>query len=85
MRCHNGTRRSSSSESYGVVMKELLSDLSGPENATQPCSDLTLLPALCHHDDLTLVGPAFGSLGRGSIEEKVSDLTSCLRSPEIQC
>ncbi|XP_030212239.1 HEAT repeat-containing protein 5A [Gadus morhua] len=58
-------------ESYGVVMKELLSDLSGPENATQPCSDLTLLPALCHHDDLMLLGPAFGPLGRGSIEERL--------------
>uniref|UniRef100_A0A8C5FGF9 HEAT repeat containing 5A n=1 Tax=Gadus morhua TaxID=8049 RepID=A0A8C5FGF9_GADMO len=58
-------------QSYGVVMKELLSDLSGPENATQPCSDLTLLPALCHHDDLMLLGPAFGPLGRGSIEERV--------------
>ncbi|CAL8283222.1 unnamed protein product [Lota lota] len=56
-------------ESYGVVMKELLSDLSSPEN--QPCSDLTLLPALCFHDDLMLLGPAFHSLGRGSIEEKL--------------
>ena len=61
-------------------MKELLSDLSGPENATQPCSDLTLLPALCHHDDLMLLGPAFGPLGRGSIEERVGDITSCLWS-----
>ncbi|KAG7259337.1 hypothetical protein CRUP_000675 [Coryphaenoides rupestris] len=65
-------------ESYGVVMKELVSDLSGPESTSQPCSELTLLPALCHHDDLMLVGPVLRSLGRGSIEEQVSDITSCL-------
>lgn len=55
-------------ESYGVVMKALLGDL---ENTNQPCSDLILLPALCHHDDLVLAGPAFHSLGRASIEEKL--------------
>ena len=59
-------------------MKELLDDLSGPENAGQPCSDRTLLPALCHHDDLALAGPAFGAAGRGSLEETVGDITSCL-------
>uniref|UniRef100_A0A8D0DBZ6 HEAT repeat-containing protein 5A n=1 Tax=Sander lucioperca TaxID=283035 RepID=A0A8D0DBZ6_SANLU len=46
-----------SAESFGVMMNQLVSDLSGSDNLNQPCSELTLLPPLCHHDDLQLVGP----------------------------
>ncbi|XP_026164200.1 HEAT repeat-containing protein 5A-like [Mastacembelus armatus] len=45
-------------ESFGLVMNQLVSDLSSQDNLNQPCSELTLLPPLCHHDDLPLVGPA---------------------------
>uniref|UniRef100_A0AAQ5YVX3 HEAT repeat-containing protein 5A n=1 Tax=Amphiprion ocellaris TaxID=80972 RepID=A0AAQ5YVX3_AMPOC len=50
----------------------LVSDLSGQDNLNQPCSDLTLLPPLCHHDDLPLVGPALHDTDHRYIEEQVS-------------
>ncbi|KAM4625645.1 HEAT repeat-containing protein 5A [Polymixia lowei] len=58
-------------ESYGIVMKQLVGDLLGQENINQPCSELTLLPALCHHDDLPLVGPTLQDTDRGYIEEQL--------------
>uniref|UniRef100_A0A3P8SZZ2 HEAT repeat-containing protein 5A n=1 Tax=Amphiprion percula TaxID=161767 RepID=A0A3P8SZZ2_AMPPE len=49
----------------------LVSDLSGQDNLNQPCSDLTLLPPLCHHDDLPLVGPALHDTDHRYIEEQL--------------
>uniref|UniRef100_A0A8D3DC37 HEAT repeat-containing protein 5A n=1 Tax=Scophthalmus maximus TaxID=52904 RepID=A0A8D3DC37_SCOMX len=59
------------SESFGLVMNQLVSDLSGPDNLNQPCSDLTLLPPLCHHDDLPLVGPALHHTHHRYVEEQL--------------
>uniref|UniRef100_A0A3Q1AXC4 HEAT repeat-containing protein 5A n=1 Tax=Amphiprion ocellaris TaxID=80972 RepID=A0A3Q1AXC4_AMPOC len=65
---------------YRLRVYELLSLL--PPNTYQgstptlffylPCSDLTLLPPLCHHDDLPLVGPALHDTDHRYIEEQVS-------------
>ncbi|XP_028251324.1 HEAT repeat-containing protein 5A isoform X2 [Parambassis ranga] len=58
-------------ESFGLVMNQLVSDLSGQDNLNQPCSELTLLPPLCHHDDLPLVGPALHDTDHRYIEEQL--------------
>ncbi|KAM7376460.1 hypothetical protein PAMP_006191 [Pampus punctatissimus] len=58
-------------ESFGLVMNQLVSDLSGQDNLNQPCSELTLLPSLCHHDDLQLVGPALHVTDQRYIEEQL--------------
>ncbi|XP_039994056.1 HEAT repeat-containing protein 5A isoform X3 [Xiphias gladius] len=58
-------------ESFGLVMNQLVSDLSGQDNLNQPCSDLTLLPPLCHRDDLPLVGPALSDTDHRYIEEQL--------------
>lgn len=53
-------------------MNQLVSDLSAQDNLNQPqCSELTLLPPLCHHDDLPLVGPALHDTDHRYIEEQV--------------
>uniref|UniRef100_A0A8P4G9G3 HEAT repeat-containing protein 5A n=1 Tax=Dicentrarchus labrax TaxID=13489 RepID=A0A8P4G9G3_DICLA len=49
----------------------LVTDLSGQDNLNQPCSELTLLPPLCHHDDLPLVGPALHDTDHRYIEEQL--------------
>ena len=53
-------------------MNQLVTDLSGQDNLNQPCSDLTLLPPLCHRDDLPLVGPALCDTDDKYIEEQVT-------------
>ncbi|XP_075963534.1 HEAT repeat-containing protein 5A [Anarhichas minor] len=58
-------------ESFGLVMNQLVSDLSGQDNLNQPCSELTLLPPLCHQDDLQLVGPALHATDHRYIEEQL--------------
>ncbi|CAJ1074884.1 HEAT repeat-containing protein 5A isoform X4 [Xyrichtys novacula] len=58
-------------ESFGLVMNQLVSDLSGQENLNQSCSELTLLPPLCHHDDLPLIGPALHDTEHRYIEEQL--------------
>uniref|UniRef100_UPI0037E9B09A HEAT repeat-containing protein 5A n=1 Tax=Semicossyphus pulcher TaxID=241346 RepID=UPI0037E9B09A len=58
-------------ESFGLVMNQLVSDLSGQDNLNQPCSELTLLPPLCHRDDLPLVGPALHDTDHRYIEEQL--------------
>ncbi|XP_035024699.2 HEAT repeat-containing protein 5A isoform X1 [Hippoglossus stenolepis] len=58
-------------ESFGLVMNQLVTDLSGQDNLNQPCSDLTLLPPLCHHDDLQLVGPALHNTDHRYVEEQL--------------
>ncbi|XP_041668814.1 HEAT repeat-containing protein 5A isoform X1 [Cheilinus undulatus] len=82
-------------ESFGLVMNQLVTDLSGQENLNQACSELTLLPPLCHHDDLPLVGPALhdtdhryieeqlhgSSVGGGSLDNNAFSL--CERSEEV--
>uniref|UniRef100_A0A7N6C451 HEAT repeat-containing protein 5A n=1 Tax=Anabas testudineus TaxID=64144 RepID=A0A7N6C451_ANATE len=82
-------------ESFGLVMNQLVSDLSAQDNLNQPCSELTLLPPLCHCDDLPLVGPALhdtdhryieeqlhgSSVGGGSLDNNPFSL--CVRSGEV--
>ncbi|XP_047467316.1 HEAT repeat-containing protein 5A [Mugil cephalus] len=64
-------------ESFGLVMNQLVSDLSSQDNLNQPqCSDLTLLPPLCHQDDLPLVGPALGPAHHRFIEEQLHGYSS---------
>ncbi|XP_078133588.1 HEAT repeat-containing protein 5A isoform X2 [Sander vitreus] len=58
-------------ESFGLMMNQLVSDLSGSDNLNQPCSELTLLPPLCHHDDLQLVGPALHHTDHRYIQEQL--------------
>ncbi len=53
-------------------MNQLVTDLSGQDNLNQPCSELTLLPPLCHRDDLPLVGPALQDTDHRYIEEQVT-------------
>uniref|UniRef100_H3CA84 HEAT repeat-containing protein 5A n=1 Tax=Tetraodon nigroviridis TaxID=99883 RepID=H3CA84_TETNG len=45
-------------ESFGLLMNQLVLDVSAQDNLNQVCSELTLLLPLCHRDDLLLVGPA---------------------------
>uniref|UniRef100_A0A8C8K4G3 HEAT repeat-containing protein 5A n=1 Tax=Oncorhynchus tshawytscha TaxID=74940 RepID=A0A8C8K4G3_ONCTS len=56
-------------ESFGIVLKQLVTDITGPENVV--CSELTLLPPLCHSDDLALLGPALQDMDQHYIEEQV--------------
>ncbi|XP_023849916.1 HEAT repeat-containing protein 5A isoform X2 [Salvelinus sp. IW2-2015] len=56
-------------ESFGIVLKQLVTDLTGPENVV--CSELTLLPPLCHSDDLALLGPALQDMDQHYIEEQL--------------
>uniref|UniRef100_A0A671UYL6 HEAT repeat-containing protein 5A n=1 Tax=Sparus aurata TaxID=8175 RepID=A0A671UYL6_SPAAU len=58
-------------ESFGLVMNQLVTDLSGQDNLNHPCSELTLLPPLCHHDDLLLVGAALHDTDHRYIEEQL--------------
>lgn len=58
-------------------MNQLVSDLSGQDNLNQPCSELTLLPPLCHHDDLPLAGPALHDTDHRYIEEQVTYTFRC--------
>ncbi|XP_070698755.1 HEAT repeat-containing protein 5A [Pempheris klunzingeri] len=58
-------------ESFGLVMNQLVGDLSGQDNLNQPCSELTLLPPLCHRDDLPLAGPALHDTDHRYIEEQL--------------
>lgn len=58
-------------ESFGLLMNQLVLDLSAQDNLNQVCSELTLLPPLCHHDDLLLVGPALHDTEHRYIEEQV--------------
>ncbi|KAE8289552.1 HEAT repeat-containing protein 5A [Larimichthys crocea] len=58
-------------ESFGLVMNQLVTDLSGQDNLNQLCSELTLLPPLCHHDDLPLVGPTLHDTDHRYIEEQL--------------
>ncbi|XP_077394832.1 HEAT repeat-containing protein 5A isoform X2 [Festucalex cinctus] len=60
-------------ESFGLVMKQLVSDLLSPENLNQPpCLELAFLPSLCHRDDLPLLGPALHESGHRYLEDQVN-------------
>lgn len=63
---------SPTTESFGLVMNQLVSDVSGQDNLNQTCSELSLLPPLCHCDDLPLAGPALHDTDHRYIEEQVS-------------
>lgn len=54
------------------MMNQLVSDVSGQDNLNQTCSELSLLPPLCHCDDLPLAGPALHDTDHRYIEEQVS-------------
>ncbi|XP_039459003.1 HEAT repeat-containing protein 5A isoform X1 [Oreochromis aureus] len=58
-------------ESFGLVMNQLVSDLSGQDNLNQTCSELSLLLPLCHRDDLPLAGPALHDTDHRYIEEQL--------------
>lgn len=58
-------------ESFGLVMNQLVADVSSQENLNQPCSELLLLPPFCHQDDLLLIGPALQQVEHHYIEEEV--------------
>uniref|UniRef100_A0A3Q4I408 HEAT repeat containing 5a n=1 Tax=Neolamprologus brichardi TaxID=32507 RepID=A0A3Q4I408_NEOBR len=58
-------------ESFGLVMNQLVSDVSGQDNLNQTCSELSLLPPLCHRDDLPLAGPALHDTDHRYIEEQL--------------
>lgn len=58
-------------ESFGLLMSQLVVDLSAQDNLNQVCSELPLLPPLCHHDDLLLVGPGLHDTDHRCIEEQV--------------
>uniref|UniRef100_A0A3P9B6Q2 HEAT repeat-containing protein 5A n=1 Tax=Maylandia zebra TaxID=106582 RepID=A0A3P9B6Q2_9CICH len=58
-------------ESFGLVMNQLVSDVSGQDNLNQTCSELSLLPPLCHCDDLPLAGPALHDTDHRYIEEQL--------------
>lgn len=52
-------------------MNQLVADVSAQDNLNQVCSELTLLPPLCHHDDLLLAGPAPCAADHSYIDEQV--------------
>ncbi|KAG9336358.1 hypothetical protein JZ751_002705 [Albula glossodonta] len=56
-------------ESFGAVMKQLVSDLTGPENPV--CAGSVLLPPLCHADHTSLLGLALQDTDHRFIEEQL--------------
>ncbi|KAG7465627.1 hypothetical protein MATL_G00155510 [Megalops atlanticus] len=56
-------------ESFGAVMKELVSDLTGSENPV--CTGSVLLLPVCHSHDLSLPGPAWQDTDHRFIEEQL--------------
>uniref|UniRef100_A0A6Q2ZLP6 HEAT repeat-containing protein 5A n=1 Tax=Esox lucius TaxID=8010 RepID=A0A6Q2ZLP6_ESOLU len=56
-------------EGEGLWLLQLVADLTGPENVA--CSELTLLPPLCHANDLVLLGPALHDMDQQYIEEQL--------------
>ncbi|KAL0968979.1 hypothetical protein UPYG_G00220780 [Umbra pygmaea] len=56
-------------EHFGIVLKQLVTDLTSPENMV--CSDLTVLSPLCHVNDLALLGPALHDVDQHYIEEQL--------------
>uniref|UniRef100_A0A8B9LMU0 HEAT repeat-containing protein 5A n=1 Tax=Astyanax mexicanus TaxID=7994 RepID=A0A8B9LMU0_ASTMX len=48
---------------------ESCNDLTGPENMA--CAELSLLPPLCHNQDLALMGPALQDMDQHYIEEQL--------------
>ncbi|MCI4382874.1 hypothetical protein PGIGA_G00019750 [Pangasianodon gigas] len=56
-------------ESFGTVLKQLVNDLTDPENTT--CAEVSLLRPLCHGSDLSLLGPALHDMDQPYIEEQL--------------
>ncbi|KAJ8391412.1 hypothetical protein AAFF_G00090420 [Aldrovandia affinis] len=56
-------------ESFGAVMKQLVGDLTGPENPA--CAGSVLLPPLCHADHASLLGLALLDTDHRFIEEQL--------------
>ncbi|XP_017540213.1 HEAT repeat-containing protein 5A isoform X1 [Pygocentrus nattereri] len=56
-------------ECFDTVLKQLWHDLTGPENMA--CAELSLLPTLCHNQDLALLGPALQDMDQQYIEEQL--------------
>ncbi|XP_062863467.1 HEAT repeat-containing protein 5A [Trichomycterus rosablanca] len=60
-------------ESLGTVLKQLLNDLTAPENTV--CNEPSLLRPLYHSSDLSLLGPAVHDLDQHYIEEQLHEGT----------
>ncbi|MCJ8737086.1 hypothetical protein PDJAM_G00019790 [Pangasius djambal] len=58
-------------ESFGTVLKQLVNDLTDPENTT--CAEVSLLRPLCHGSDLSLLGPALHDMDQPYIEEQLHE------------
>ncbi|XP_067223723.1 HEAT repeat-containing protein 5A isoform X1 [Chanodichthys erythropterus] len=56
-------------ESFGIVLKQLLNDLTGPEITA--CAELNLMPSLCCSQDLALLGPGLQDMDQHYIEEQL--------------
>ncbi|XP_017331866.1 HEAT repeat-containing protein 5A isoform X5 [Ictalurus punctatus] len=56
-------------ESFDTVLKQLVNDLTDPENTT--CAEDSLLRPLCHGPDLSLLGPALPDMDQDYIEEQL--------------
>lgn len=56
-------------ENFGTLLKQLVNDLTNPENT---CAEVSLLRPLCHTLDLSLLGPALHDMDQYYIEEQVS-------------
>ncbi|XP_030626856.1 HEAT repeat-containing protein 5A [Chanos chanos] len=56
-------------ENFGVLLKQLLSDLMGSE--VTACPELSLMTPLCHAPDLALLGPGMQDMDQHYIEEQV--------------
>lgn len=61
-------------------MNQLVADVSSQKNLNQPCSELLLLPPLCHQDDLLLIGSALQQVEHHYIEEEVRRSVSLTHS-----
>ncbi|XP_035264132.1 HEAT repeat-containing protein 5A isoform X8 [Anguilla anguilla] len=61
-------------ENFGAVMKQLVSDLTGPENPV--CAGSVLLPPLCHPGHTSLLGPALQDTDQCFIEEQLQHVGS---------
>ncbi|XP_060789898.1 HEAT repeat-containing protein 5A isoform X3 [Neoarius graeffei] len=56
-------------ECFGTLLKQLVNDLTDPENTT--CAEVSLLRPLCHTLDLSLLGPALHDMDQCYIEEQL--------------
>ncbi|XP_077476477.1 HEAT repeat-containing protein 5A [Stigmatopora argus] len=63
-------------ESFGLLMNQLVSDLLAPETLSRPPSEPDFLSSLCHGDDLPLLGPAYHE--SGYVEDRINSSAGSL-------